>query len=332
MSRYTSHLMFWLNLIILANIMTACHNPPDEEPLYVQNFKEYFWSHDDSFIYALYSNYRKDKNGSAYIVKVDVNNSKYEYFHESEGYAPEILDLDTRNDSVIAVYGDKPGLFSIQKEQVIQLIDTQKSSINGYAQYDNDFKYIFAHRTIGEYPNIKSEWGRYKLEDESFLEFNIPNLILDIKFVNVNKNNNIYLSNYMQFESIVSEKKEQHVIGKLDPETAKITDLEMLPAYSEGSLRFRAWLTEDEVLFSLMDENLRHIKSVSYQLSKRIYKAQPDFQQVGILSTDKLWVAYESNKKFIVSKPNGAQSRLILDIKRDLPKGDPQYIPSQILH
>ena len=169
-------------------------------------------------------------------------------------------------------------------------------------------------------------WGSHRLLDHSNAVFEMDlEKVKPLEYLSA-LGNRVYLSSYppgqVAFRKQISE---QHVLGEINLEEAILSDLDHLPAY-DGHLRFRDWLSEDEILFSQVRENGSYLQSVSYQISTQAYRVREDFRQQGLLSPDKSKVAFVEGDFLMISNADGSQARKILYIPRDLPKGDPEIL------
>jgi hypothetical protein len=319
-------------------MITACSNHPVDKRQYLQNLSIQFWSSDEKFLYGIYShnvneyipNTEIKRDVKKYLLKININSGRYEVLYEEKGEEAihSVLDFNEENESFIVKLSGNDDLTIISKGIASGiLISKQKNYYIGKsAKYSSDYKYIYSQNYIDASTGDAHEWGRYKLDDKSFLPFKSSAVDFS-KIDQLNVYQDKYLYGFRFLNNSDPGDAGQHILGVIDLATATVLDFKIMSPHTDGLLKFRTWLSENELLFSVLDKNEKHIKSVSYNLIQNIYISRPNFQREGLLSPTKQWVVYQADGKLMISGSDGSSAREVLDIQDDLPKGTASYLP-----
>ena len=301
-------------------------------PHYTQHLRPTAWSDDGETLYLLYAN-RSGENldSTLFYLTVDVNSRETTFLHnERNASGVFYLGKDAESRQLMFYSADErtPELIALSPEK-------SANNPSRIALQDDNFRaiprmFLMDGYILGPLASMSSSddffrWGRHRLLDHSNVVFEMDlEKVKPLAYLSA-LDNRVYLSSYYPGQVTSKALGEQHAVGKIELEQAVISDLENLPPY-DGYLRFRDWLSEDEILFSQVRENGTYLQSVSYQISTQAYRVREDFHQQGLLSPDKSKVAFVEGDFLMISNADGSQARKILYIPRDLPKGDPEIL------
>lgn len=326
---------FLLPLLLLCFFVGGCIPDPYGAifvPYYTQNLRPIEWSDDGETLYLLYGNRSGESlDPTLFYLKVDVNLRESTFlYNEKNGPGVFYLGKDDQSRQLIFYSAD-------ERSPELIVLSSEKSANNPdrVALQDDDFHavprmFLMDGYILGPLASMPLsdgffQWGRYRLSDHSNAVFEMDlEKVKPLTYLST-LGDRAYLSSYYPGQVASKELNEQHAVGKIELEQAVISNLENLPPY-DGHLRFWGWLSDDEILFSQVRENGTHLQSVSYQLSAQTYRVRDDFRQRGLLSPDKSKVAFVEGDFLIISNADGSQSRKILYIPQDLPKGDPEIL------
>lgn len=316
----------YLCLAVLFFLNLGCTLPGpfnDFKAYYTQRLTPLAWSEDSKSLVLMHSTYNKDYQFNLTYLKLDIISKDYKFLYESD-----------KDDFfyLIAVDSVKESLFLYNKGNVYQRKDKLDTSLNlkidsPKAEFVQDHLLIYKEsQTHRDEPGLpfKSLFA-YSISDQQLNLLNQqPLLVENIQETKPYKGN-VYFASQPIARIPVKGVKVKHALGKLDLEKMLISQAQNLPEY-EGHLRFRDWLSQDELLFSQIDDKGTYLNTVSYRLSTQSYEVREDFRQKGLLSPNKDKVAFVEGDFLIISQPDGSHAEKILFIPRDLPKGDPEYL------
>lgn len=309
--------------------LSGCGTGPlPPKAVYTQNLGQLFWAENEQSLYAVYLNHEEDNypNGfRSFLYHIPLKGKPELLYSFDPNFAiPLILDFSAKHKTFfISYYNSYQGIFTL-KEGIHTKVTDIDVARQAYLLEDFLVGNAYLKSSNGTYQS-KASWGRYKLADLSFMSFAFSPLHFTPEYVHPYQQH-VYLANHMPNQNSSEVGQEQHALGKLQLESAKISDIVMIPNYSNGALRFWSWLTEQEVLFSRIDEEANHVESISYHLGSKKYSVRVDFKKKGVLSPQLNYVAYLENNQLMVSKPDGSAPQKILDIESALPKGDPKWL------
>ena len=307
-------------------------------PYYTQQLEPKAWSDNGESLYLSYIN----RSGEAldfnfFFLEVDLETGHVDYLHKLEGIVPRILGSGfVANSMLFYTNANKDGfhlqeLYQMDANAVQPLFSD--SSITFYGAHSAYVKGNFLISSFSSRDNNNAveepQWGIYDTLEGTASLFRVsPEVVTPLNYLNP-LGAKCYLSNVLPgarpLDSAYKDLQVTHALAIMDIDNVVISGVQKMPVY-DGHLRFRDWLSEDEILFSQVRENGSYLQSVSYQISTQAYRVREDFRQQGLLSPDKSKVAFIDGDFLMISNADGSQARKILYIPRDLPKGDPEIL------
>lgn len=323
----------WLCLTVML-FLISCGPQENVTRYYEQNLSLMYWSADQQFIYAVYSNLKRDDGTRGYFIyKIDLEGN-YTLLFEGEGEFPSVLGFDAENEIFYCSFrytpnqpnqgnpSGKPAIYQLKDQQLTEFIPGHGAPDYGYLDQKKLYLTTYQWDLLQEdqQGRLRGGWGRYVLSDKHFKAFQSKSeLVLQAGYTEPFYSK-IFISSLSPGIHASYLKQAVYAWGDLDLEAAEISNVKELPEYTQGILSFWEWLSEDEILFSVIDEGRRYLGAVSFNLSTETYTERSEFKRRGLLSPDRKWLTYVSNNKLIVSKPDGSQAKHILDV-RNFPKG-----------
>lgn len=321
-------------VFFLLFFLVSCEQPIQLDRYYEQNLSPMYWSADQQFIYAMYGNRKRDDGTRGYFIyKIDLEGN-YTLLFEGEGEFPNMLDFDSENEIFYCSLrytpnqpnqgnlSGEPAIYQLKDQQLTKFIPGHGAPYYGYLdpkkRYLTTYQWDLLQEDQQGIP--RGGWGRYILSEKDFQAFKSDDELVSQARYMKPFYKKIYLSTSSPSTSVTPLKQAVYAWGDLDLKTAEINNVKEFPEYTQGILSFWDWLSEDEILFSVIDEGRRYLGAVTFNLSTETYTKRPEFKRRGLLSPDRKWLTYVSNNKLIVSKPDGSEAKHILDV-RNFPKG-----------
>lgn len=307
-------------------LLTRCGGPvwtPELTPVDTQSLKPELWSKDGKTLYLTYIVEAWANPKAKYrFIKVDLDSGNFDVLYDkSELPYPRFISGNHEEDQFLFYVSGGLGVHQ-WKSGELRTLAANLSFSSAHQAYRID-DYVMAPMSV---PRLNPDgntffydlgWACYSLKTQSAISLRQDSGSMDY-FWYVNPfQNKIYLSNVFP-SGTQKNTVAEHAWGVFDVETAVISDRQTLPQY-DGFLSFWDWISEDEILFSQIDEEGKHLNAVSYYLSGQTYEVREGFRQKGLLSNDKTQVAYVRNGSLMVSHTNGSVHKKILSIPLALP-------------